>query len=165
MELFSVDLFRIFNFILIISVLFVLFRTYILPDVTIVVAEKEMMKKKLYIKQQSLEDALFALTNDVIAENSAHEELQKKILAWKVLADQRSIESIDTENMLRQRFEKRCNDQLRERMCDVARRKEVVSVISSIVAQVQIKYGEKKYCELFQDMVISSINFEKDVMS
>jgi|GEM_PF-3752604 len=161
MELFGIDIFRFFNFFLIVFVFVYIFRKYILPDINLIIAEKESGEKKIHAKQCALEDTLFALTTDVAREKLLYEQLQQKIIMWKTVVGQKNDEKKHIEELLCKHLETRHNEQTQKRETDLILRKEVRDVVAMLVHDANKKYSNQRNSETFQQMVISYMDINE----
>ena len=161
MELFGIDIFRFFNFFLIFFVFVYIFRKYILPDINLVIAEKESGEKKIYARQCTLEDTLFALTTDVAREKLLYEQLQQKIIMWKTVVGQKNDENKHIEELLCKRLETRHNEQAQKRETDLILRKEIHNVVVMLISDVNKKYSDQRNNETFQQMILSHMEINE----
>ena len=75
--------FRLVNFIALITVGFILFKKYILPDLLLSIARKKNKQDSLYTRQSALEKQQYNLDILLKEESLQCEELKAKIDAWK----------------------------------------------------------------------------------
>lgn len=158
MEMLGIDIIRFFNFFLIFSVLVYAFRKYILPDLNLVLAQKESAEKKLYAKQSMLEETLFALTSEVASQKVLFEQLQEKIITWKAVVNQKSDENKQIETLLCARLEAQISKQLQEREIDLVFRKEVQNVVATLADDTIKRYRDQQNSDVLQQVIMSYID-------
>lgn len=153
MELFNLDIFRFFNFFLIIVFFVYVLKKYILPNITLIVDDATSRKKKLLAKQHLLEDSLFLLRNNIDFEKIVHERLKENVIRWKNVVAQKHSDNDINRQLLYEHLATKCQIQEQNRTLDIALRKELHNITTTFVETLLKTHFDEKT----QDILLQKI--------